>query len=83
MELCVTSERLLTQRGGAATDYRLCADGHYRQRQQFFAPRNQSRHESPDGVNPKTETLGMNALPIKREDEWEIGDGIAGSSNSR
>ena len=35
------------------------------------------------GVNPKTETLGMNALPIKREDEWEIGDGIAGSSNSR
>jgi len=35
------------------------------------------------GVNPKTETLGMNTLPIKREDEWGIGDGIAGSSNSR
>jgi hypothetical protein len=35
------------------------------------------------GVNPKTETLGMNALPIKREDEWEIGDGIAGSSSGR
>jgi hypothetical protein len=36
-----------------------------------------------NGVNPKIETLGMNALPIKREGEWEIGDGIAGSSNSR
>jgi hypothetical protein len=43
----------------------------------------QIRRKMSYGVNPKIETLGMNALPIKREGEWEIGDGIAGSSNSR